>query len=68
MGHDIVAHLQHHSGLSFVIIQIGNIDLGIRADLNEVLVASRDRSRKFSLFSSSVPLPLQGMSRVLLNF
>jgi SAM-dependent methyltransferase len=37
-GYDIVSYLQHHSGLSFLMIQLDNIDLGIRADLNEVLV------------------------------
>jgi SAM-dependent methyltransferase len=37
-GYDIVSYLQHHSGLSFLMLQIDNIDLGIRADLNEVLV------------------------------
>lgn len=37
-GYDIVSYLQYHSGLSFIMIQIDNIDLGIRADLNEVLL------------------------------
>lgn len=37
-GYDVVGYLQHHSGLSFMMIQIDNIDLGIRADLIEVLV------------------------------
>ena len=37
-GFDVVGYLQHHSGLSFIMIQIDNIDLGIRADLIEVLV------------------------------
>lgn len=34
-GFDVVRYLQHHSGLSFIMIQIDNIDLGIRADLIE---------------------------------
>lgn len=37
-GYDIVGYLQHHSGLNFLMVQIDNIDLGIRADLIEVLV------------------------------
>jgi SAM-dependent methyltransferase len=37
-GYDIVSYLQHHSGLSFLMIQIDNIDLGIRAELIEVLI------------------------------
>lgn len=37
-GFDVVRYLQHHSGLSFIMIQIDNIDLGIRADLIEVLI------------------------------
>lgn len=37
-GYDIVSYLQYHSGLSFMMIQIDNIDLGIRATLNEVLI------------------------------
>jgi SAM-dependent methyltransferase len=37
-GYDIGAYLQHHSGLSFLILQIDNIDQGIRADYIEVLV------------------------------
>lgn len=37
-GYDIVAYLQKQSGLSFMMVQIDNIDLGIRADLIEVLV------------------------------
>lgn len=37
-GYDIISYLQHHSGLSFMMLQIDNIDLGIRADLNEVLI------------------------------
>ena len=37
-GYDIVAYLEEYSGLSFIMIKIDNIDLGIRADLNEVLV------------------------------
>ena len=37
-GFDIVSYLQFHSGLSFLMVQIDNIDLGIRAELNEVLV------------------------------
>jgi SAM-dependent methyltransferase len=37
-GFDICAYFQHHSGLSFLMLQIDNIDLGIRAELNEVLI------------------------------
>lgn len=37
-GYDFVAYLQAVSGLSFLMIQIDNIDHGIRADLNEVLI------------------------------
>jgi hypothetical protein len=37
-GYDIVQYLQHHSGLNFIMESIDNIDLGIRADLIEVLV------------------------------
>ena len=37
-GFDIVSYFQFHSGLSFMMLQIDNIDLGIRAELNEVLV------------------------------
>jgi SAM-dependent methyltransferase len=37
-GYDIVSYLQHHSQLSFLLCQIDNIDLGIRADLNDVII------------------------------
>jgi SAM-dependent methyltransferase len=37
-GYDIAAYFQHHSGMSFLMLQVDNIDLGIRADLIEVLV------------------------------
>ena len=37
-GYDIVPYLQRHSGLSVMLLSIDNIDLGIRADLNEVIV------------------------------
>ena len=37
-GYDIVGYLQHHSGLNMCMIEIDNIDLGIRADLIDVLV------------------------------
>ncbi|MEP9366975.1 class I SAM-dependent methyltransferase [Xanthobacter sp. VNH20] len=37
-GYDVVSYLQFHSGLSFMMIQIDNIDIGIRADLIEVLI------------------------------
>lgn len=37
-GYDIVSYLQYHSGLNFIMIQIDNIDLGIRGDYIEVLV------------------------------
>jgi len=45
-GYDIVPYLHHHSGLNFLMIRTDNIDLGIRADLNEVLIG----------FKQSVPL------------
>jgi SAM-dependent methyltransferase len=37
-GYDIVSYLQHHSGLAFQMLKIDDIDLGIRAELNEVLI------------------------------
>lgn len=37
-GYDIASYLQHHSGLSFMMVQIDNLDLGIRAELIEVLI------------------------------
>ncbi len=37
-GYDIAGYLQRHSGMSFLMLQIDNIDLGIRADFNEVLL------------------------------
>ena len=37
-GYDIVHYLHHHSGLSFMMVQIDDIDHGIRGDLIEVLV------------------------------
>jgi SAM-dependent methyltransferase len=37
-GYDIIRYLQSHSGLAFVLIQVDNIDLGIRAALNDVLI------------------------------
>jgi SAM-dependent methyltransferase len=37
-GYDIAGYLQHHSGMSVLILQIDNIDLGIRADFNEILL------------------------------
>jgi hypothetical protein len=37
-GYDIVTYFQHHSGLSFLMLQSDNIDLGIKAELCEVLV------------------------------
>lgn len=37
-GFDICAYLQHHSGLSFLMLQIDQINFGIRAALNEVLI------------------------------
>lgn len=35
---DIVSYLQHHSGLSFILLQTENIDLGIRGVHAEVLI------------------------------
>lgn len=40
-GYDIVAYLQKHSGLCFLMLAIDDIDLGIRAELNEVLIGFR---------------------------
>jgi Methyltransferase domain len=40
-GYDIVSYLQCHSGLNFIMIQIDNIDLGIRAEYIEVLVGTK---------------------------
>jgi hypothetical protein len=40
-GYDIVEYLHHHSRLNFIMLQVDNIDFGIRADLNEVLVGSK---------------------------
>jgi SAM-dependent methyltransferase len=37
-GYEIVSYLQHHSGLAFLMIKIDDIDRGIRAELNEVLI------------------------------
>jgi SAM-dependent methyltransferase len=37
-GYDIVTFMQYHSGLSFILMMIDNIDIGVRADLNEVLI------------------------------
>jgi SAM-dependent methyltransferase len=37
-GFDLTAYLHAASGLNFIALQIDNIDLGIRAELNEVLV------------------------------
>ena len=37
-GYDIVSYLQHHSQLNFLLLQVDNIEFGIRADLNEVLI------------------------------
>jgi SAM-dependent methyltransferase len=37
-GYDILHYFQAHSDLMFVLIQVDNIDLGIRADLNDVII------------------------------
>jgi len=37
-GYDIVSYLQHHSGMGFVMAYVDNLDIGIRADLIEVLI------------------------------
>jgi len=37
-GYDVVSYLQSHSGLSFMMVLIDDMELGIRADLNEVLI------------------------------
>jgi SAM-dependent methyltransferase len=38
-GYDVGAYLNYHSGLATTLIQIDNIDLGIRAELSEVVVS-----------------------------
>jgi hypothetical protein len=40
-GYDIAAYLSYHSGLSFTLVQVDNIGLGIRADLNDVLIGMK---------------------------
>jgi SAM-dependent methyltransferase len=40
-GYDIAAYLAEHSGLSIMIMDIDNIDHGIRADLNEVIICRK---------------------------
>ncbi len=42
-GYDIVPYLHHHSGLNFLMIRTDNVDLGIRADLNEVLIGFKQQ-------------------------
>ena len=37
-GYDICAYLQHHSGLSFLMLKIEDMNEGIAGDLNEVLI------------------------------
>lgn len=37
-GYDIAGYLQRHCDLSFLLLQVDNIDLGIRAALNDVLI------------------------------
>lgn len=37
-GYDIVAYLQKHSQLSFLMIKIDDVDKGIRGELNEVII------------------------------
>jgi SAM-dependent methyltransferase len=37
-GYDIAAYLAAASGLNFILLQIDNIDLGLRADFNDVLI------------------------------
>lgn len=44
-GYDIVRYLSVNSGMSFCLVQIDNIDLGIRADLIDVVIG----------FKSAVP-------------
>jgi SAM-dependent methyltransferase len=45
-GYDIVTYLQQHSGMGFLMLNVDNIDIGSRADFNEVLVG----------FKTGVPL------------
>lgn len=60
-GYDIVTYLQKHSGLCFMMVAIDDIDLGIRADLNEVLVGFKvpmpDLSPQVSQSADSGPEP-----------
>jgi SAM-dependent methyltransferase len=37
-GYDIVRYFQAHSGLTFLLVQMDNIDLGIRGDFSEILI------------------------------
>jgi SAM-dependent methyltransferase len=45
-GYDIARYLQFHSGLNFMLLEIDNMDLGIRAQYNDVLLG----------FKAAVPL------------
>jgi len=40
-GYDVAGYLAHHSGLTVTIHAIDDIDRGIRADLNEVIVCTK---------------------------
>lgn len=43
-GYDIASYIQEASGLNTIIMQIDDIDMGIRADLIEVVISSRAES------------------------
>jgi SAM-dependent methyltransferase len=40
-GYDICAYLQHHSGLSFLMLKIEDMDKGIVGDFTEVLIGTK---------------------------
>lgn len=40
-GYDICAYLQHHSGLSFLMLKIEDMSKGISGDLTEVLIGTK---------------------------
>ena len=45
-GYDIALYLQQNSGMHFMIVSIDDIDKGIRADLNEVLIGFKSPSMR----------------------
>ena len=42
-GYDIVGYLQKHSDLIFTMIQIDNLDLGVRAELIKILIGFKKK-------------------------